>query len=273
MPLIPPCRPAFRGPLENPGDSRSPEISLVFPIPYSPTRPNPPCRRATVEVAQASRLSFFMSSLLQIQANRRNAQKSTGPRSVEGKAISRFNALQSGIDAQSQVIRGEDPAVLDALTAEYHQRFLPDSPEIRSLVDTLVHAEWLQRRLRTVEAQLWEHLMAHAYSPDEDSPLGDAFAGSSQVFVRLQRRMDAAGRTYLRTLEALQKAQAGRPGPQPPAPGPQAVALAPQAKAQTQPNQPPTPQIGFVPSTAPAPDPNASGMGPGPSQNVKVRLV
>ena len=51
-----------------------------------------------------------MSTPAQIAASRRNARKSTGPRSVEGKAVSRLNALKSGIDAQSAVIRGEDPA-------------------------------------------------------------------------------------------------------------------------------------------------------------------
>ena len=37
-----------------------------------------------------------MSSLRQIEANRRNSQLSTGPRSPEGKAVSCFNALKSG---------------------------------------------------------------------------------------------------------------------------------------------------------------------------------
>ena len=50
-----------------------------------------------------------MASQKQTEANRLNAQKSTGPRSVEGKAASRMNALKSGIDARSNFIRGEDP--------------------------------------------------------------------------------------------------------------------------------------------------------------------
>ena len=40
-------------------------------------------------------------------ANQRNAQNSTGPSSVEGKAASRMNALKSGLYAKSLVIRGE----------------------------------------------------------------------------------------------------------------------------------------------------------------------
>ena len=48
-----------------------------------------------------------MSSLKQIEANRLNAQKSTGPRSVEARAVSSQNALKTGIDALSLIIRGE----------------------------------------------------------------------------------------------------------------------------------------------------------------------
>lgn len=40
-----------------------------------------------------------MASIRQIEANRLNAKKSTGPRTAEGKSRSRMNALKSGIDA------------------------------------------------------------------------------------------------------------------------------------------------------------------------------
>ena len=74
-----------------------------------------------------------MSTPKQIEANRRNAQKSTGPTSAEGKAAVRFNALKSGIHAQSQVIPGEDPAALALLIAEYYDRYQPATPEVRAL--------------------------------------------------------------------------------------------------------------------------------------------
>ena len=70
-----------------------------------------------------------MSSLKQIEANRLNAQKSTGPRSVEGRAVSSQNALKTGIDALSLIIRGEDSTDLETLTAEYFERSHPQTPE------------------------------------------------------------------------------------------------------------------------------------------------
>lgn len=63
--------------------------------------PAPPGGSATPAIVIPGK---FMASQLQIEANRRNSQFSTGPRSPEVKAASRFNALKAGIDAEAQVI-------------------------------------------------------------------------------------------------------------------------------------------------------------------------
>ncbi len=184
-----------------------------------------------------------MASLRQIEANRLNARKSTGPRSVEGKAASRMNALKSGIDAQSQIIRGEDLAALESLTAEYLERFQPVTPEERLYVDTLVRDDWQLRRLARVDAQVWEYGFEAAIRLDEDAPLGQVFNARSQVFTRLQRRIDATERSYQRALRELERLRAARAASEPagspdpiPPPAPQPVA---------KPGS--SPQIGFVP--------------------------
>ena len=96
-----------------------------------------------------------MSSLRQIEANRRNAQKSTGPTSVTGKAVSSMNALKTGIHAKSLVLPSEKLADLEQLIDDYYQRHNPTTPEARSLVDDLIYGEWLKRRLRAAETQIW----------------------------------------------------------------------------------------------------------------------
>jgi hypothetical protein len=63
-----------------------------------------------------------MATLAQITANRLNAQKSTGPRSAEGKAVSRFNALKHAASAKSVVIPGEDESALAELAAAYRDQ-------------------------------------------------------------------------------------------------------------------------------------------------------
>jgi hypothetical protein len=55
---------------------------------------------------------MYMATAAQMAANRLNSLKSLGPRSEEGKAVSRFNALKSGVHAKSQVIPGEESAPL-----------------------------------------------------------------------------------------------------------------------------------------------------------------
>jgi hypothetical protein len=153
-----------------------------------------------------------MTTQKQIAANRRNAAKSTGPRSPEGKARSSMNALKSGIDSHAQIIRHETPAELEHLKLEYHDRFLPDTPEQRMLVDTLIDCEWLLRRFRRTEAELWLHGMDNQV---HQTSLGESFKRMADTFARLQRRVDATQRTFRNALQELQRLQAAEPQPDP----------------------------------------------------------
>jgi hypothetical protein len=167
-----------------------------------------------------------MATILQIEAHRRNAKNSTGPRTEQGKAVSRFNAFKTGIDARSHVIPGEDPDTLETLTIEHYDRFQPAAPEQRFLVDAMVAAGWQLRRLRKTEAQIWEYGM-HEWRPKEDLvPSGRAFILHMEPFTRLHRRIDSAERSYYRALKQLLQLQSGLPAPaetkarHPPAPIP-----------------------------------------------------
>jgi hypothetical protein len=213
-----------------------------------------------------------MATPKQNDANRQNAQKSTGPRSPEGKAASRFNALKSGIDAQAQVIPGEDPDQLEVLVAEYQERFSTATPERRLLVDTLVTAEWLLRRLNRAEAEFWQyeaHRTESNYISNEH-PIRRVLYHGDRVFDRLQRRIDSIGRNYHRALKELQSLEAAeQPVECPSGAGLQACpvttpehsdppATEAPAPAPSQSNQQPGPQIAFVPQfaeTAPQPGP------------------
>lgn len=141
-----------------------------------------------------------MATAAQIAANRLNALRSTGPRSAEGKAVSRFNALKTGIQANSEVIPGEDPEQLEELTAAYHRQFRPATPLERSLVDALARDDWQLRRLHTVEARLWEQGLAA-----DGSNLADAYLSNLPAFTRLHRRLEAVERSYYRALHELER--------------------------------------------------------------------
>src|ERR1019366_4248450 len=106
---------------------------------------------------RSSDASEPMSTLRQIEANRRNAQKSTGPTSVTGKATSSMNALKTGIHAKSLVLPTENLADLQQLIDEYYQSHRPASPEARLLLDDVIRCEWTLRRLGVAETQLFEY--------------------------------------------------------------------------------------------------------------------
>jgi len=147
-----------------------------------------------------------MSTPRQIEANRLNAQKSTGPRTPEGKAVSSMNALKSGLDAESQFVAGEDRNEFAQLQHEYVARFQPLTPEERFLVDTLIRNEWILRRLFRAEAQLWEYYTIRA-SRSEGVPLGEALVAGNEAFRRLQRRITLAERSYKDAFVELEQLQ------------------------------------------------------------------
>ena len=147
-----------------------------------------------------------MATPAQITANRANAQKSTGPRSVEGKSASRFNALQHGIDAASVVIPGEDPAVYEALAADYRGDFRPQTPSEIFHVDTMLRADWMKRRLQLVEADLYRTLLAETPGTSlaaallSDSP-------AAKLLARTQRQIAAFERTWHRANTEFHRAR------------------------------------------------------------------
>src|SRR3954463_4624999 len=58
-----------------------------------------------------------MSSSAQAAASRANSLASTGPRTDEGKAVSRLNALRHGATSKALILPGEDPAEYERATA------------------------------------------------------------------------------------------------------------------------------------------------------------
>ena len=97
-----------------------------------------------------------MATLSQVEANRLNSQRSTGPRTPQGKAVSSQNAFKSGLDADSQFCYGEQRTDFYRLQIEYFTRFQPRAPEERFQVDSLIRNEWMLRRLFRAEAHLPE---------------------------------------------------------------------------------------------------------------------
>ena len=69
-----------------------------------------------------------MATDAQIRANQQNAQKSSGPTSIEGKKKSSMNAVTHGIFSNIAILPGEDEAFIQN---SVRISWLPTSPKTR----------------------------------------------------------------------------------------------------------------------------------------------
>src|SRR6186713_1423563 len=97
-----------------------------------------------------------MTSFRQIQANRRNALKSTGPTSEEGKQQSRRNAVRHGLTAETVIGALEDAEDYNAFEAAITADYDAQSAVERELVLRLASLLWRLRRATTIETGLFD---------------------------------------------------------------------------------------------------------------------
>jgi len=108
-----------------------------------------------------------MTSQKQLEANRANAKRSTGPRTSDGKARSRMNAVKHGLTAKYIVIGDEDPDEFEALRADLEADFQPSTRLEHELIDRLAGLLWRLRRVPGVEAALVKARQVEAWQNSE----------------------------------------------------------------------------------------------------------
>jgi len=141
-----------------------------------------------------------MATIKQIQANRRNAQRSTGPRTPEGKQAVRFNALTHGIRAESVIIPGEDQSKFNEHLARLSAAWLPQDEMEKSLVEQIAANQWKLARLDRSEARLYE---AGALDPA-------AFVMAIHRLYLTQARLERCISTAVADLERYRKVRLAR---------------------------------------------------------------
>ena len=112
------------------------------------------------------------TSVKQIAANQANAQKSTGPKTPEGRAVSKMNALKHGIFSKEVLVRGlnikESSRELEELYERFWQEYNPVGPVEEMLVDQIVTAHWRLRR--ALRAESGEIALERGRGPLETQP-------------------------------------------------------------------------------------------------------
>jgi hypothetical protein len=100
-----------------------------------------------------------MTSQNQIEANRANARRSTGPKSNAGKQRSRANAVTHGLTAKDIVVPGETPDQFEKLRKGLIDDFAPGTTIEFELIDHLAALLLRRRRPPVVEAALFKRLI------------------------------------------------------------------------------------------------------------------
>ena len=102
-----------------------------------------------------------MTFVQQVEANRRNARKSTGPTSQEGKQRSRCNAVRHGLTAETVIGALEDAEDYRAFEAAIIDDYDAQSAVERELVLRLAILLWRLRRATTMETGLFDIQAKH----------------------------------------------------------------------------------------------------------------
>jgi hypothetical protein len=181
-----------------------------------------------------------MATIKQFEANRRNAQKSTGPKTPEGKTAVSMNALRHGLRARTVVLPGENREEFNHLCDDLEVEWHPQSRTEQFYVEQMAVSQWKLIRMEVGEVNIFNDVE----SPKDQIPLLDRFW---QAECRLERSYARAQRE----LERLQNSRRDQvpppadPAPAPPAEAPAGAATVGQAVSPVQPVS--------APSAAPSP--------------------
>ena len=200
-----------------------------------------------------------MATQSQIDANRRNAQKSTGPTTPEGRAAVRHNALKHGLTSEVLIPMDEQRPEFDRLCDAFEAEFQPIGPTEESLLENLVAAKWRLGRARKEETGFF---VKHAIELEHDSQQYRELAANARLAMIVD--LDSAGpntlakisryearleRSFYKALSELRRVQSQREPIEP------AVAKQTQSEDQTPDPQPvacgPTPQPSEIHLTPP----------------------
>ncbi|HEX6895891.1 MAG TPA: hypothetical protein VF146_11495 [Bryobacteraceae bacterium] len=139
--------------------------------------------------------------------NRENSQRSTGPRSQDGKQRSSQNALKHGLTSRMPVLRSEDPALYEQRCRQFHDEYQPKTPTEIQLVQELADTAWRLNRIPRLEAELLD-------IADRDlrrnGRLPSAIAAATRALATLGLHAQRLSRQFNKTLTTLRDIQAQR---------------------------------------------------------------
>ena len=105
-----------------------------------------------------------MATARQIAANQRNAQKSTGPKTTEGKAASAQNAFVHGMAAHAfMAFPDEDSAAYERAHVRWKADLMPFGPVEEALVEVACYSHWRLNRCARHETAVLAYQARRAF--------------------------------------------------------------------------------------------------------------
>jgi hypothetical protein len=133
-----------------------------------------------------------MATENQINANRENAQHSTGPVTDQGKATSSHNAVKTGLTGQTVLLKTDDVAVYHQHLERFQKQFSPATDTEKDLVQDLADTEWRLLRITPLESgilALGRRELAPLFADESDPAVREALL-EAKLFLTYRRDLN-----------------------------------------------------------------------------------
>ena len=157
-----------------------------------------------------------MATPAQIEANRKNAQLSTGPTSPAGKARSCRNRLSHGFTSAVLFIASEEREEFNLLLADLHHEFQPATASEQMLLEKMLQNQWLSLRAYRLQSVALNSSAASAgYMPKDLGLLIRYHQSSDRGFYKARNELITAQKERRKSETGFESQDAAKPAETP----------------------------------------------------------
>ena len=155
-----------------------------------------------------------MATQAQIDANRQNAQKSTGPTSAAGKARSSRNNFTHGFRSACVFVNDEDRGEFNGLVADLHGEYQPATHTEQMLLEKMVLHQWNSLRAYRLESIALKFSLEHVDSiPSELGLLIRYHQSSDRCFYKARHELLTAQKERIKSEIGSERQEPADPPP------------------------------------------------------------